>query len=183
MSEERIVEALRALAESGHDREASPEVETRLRQAFRRRLAARRWKREGLLWATAGGTAAAAIAAGIVLFSGGRKSPVAAPSVSAQVQQAAPVVEPAPPVSRPVRRPARVRSAMPRELATDFFPLIDVALPFEHGEMVRVTVPAATMLTVGLPVPEERLADPIQADVLIGEEGLARAIRFVRLQQ
>ena len=72
---------------------------------------------------------------------------------------------------------------MPRELATDFFPLTDVALPFEHGEMVRVTVPAATMLTVGLPVPEERLADPIQADVLIGEEGLARAIRFVRLQQ
>jgi hypothetical protein len=72
---------------------------------------------------------------------------------------------------------------MPRELATDFFPLTGIALPFEHGEVVRVTVPAATMLTVGLPVPEERMADPIQADVLIGEEGLARAIRFVRLQQ
>jgi hypothetical protein len=178
MNEETIVVALRALAESDRDREASPEVETRLRQAFRRRLAAWRWRR-----AAVAATAAAAVVAGIVFFSGGRKSPVQVPSVAAVVQQAAAVVEPAPAVSKPVRRPAHVRPAMPQELATDFFPLTDVALPFEHGEMVRVTVPAATMLTVGLPVPEERLADPIQADVLIGEEGLARAIRFVRLQQ
>jgi hypothetical protein len=177
MSDEKIVQALRALAESDRDREASPEVETRLRQAFRRRLAARRWRRAAI-----GATAAAAVVAGIVFFGGERKSPVSAPSVSAQVRQTAPVVESDPAVSRPVRRPARVRPAMPRELATDFFPLTGIALPFEHGEMVRVTVPAATMLTVGLPVPEERMADPIQADVLIGEEGLARAIRFVRLQ-
>ena len=48
--------------------------------------------------------------------------------------------------------------------------------------MLRVQVPAPAMRTVGLPVLEERLADPIQADVLIGEEGMPRAIRFVRFE-
>jgi hypothetical protein len=43
-----------------------------------------------------------------------------------------------------------------------------------------VQLPAAAMRTVGLPVREEHMADPIQADVLVGEEGMPRAIRFVR---
>jgi hypothetical protein len=38
------------------------------------------------------------------------------------------------------------------------------------------------MQIVGLPVREEHLADPVQADVLIGEEGLPRAIRFVTFE-
>jgi len=62
---------------------------------------------------------------------------------------------------------------------TEFFPLIDSAPPFERGQMLRVQLPAAAMRTVGLPVGEDHLADPIQADVLVGEEGMPRAIRFV----
>ena len=68
-------------------------------------------------------------------------------------------------------------------MVTEFFPLIDVAPEFGRGELVRVRVPAGTMLSVGLPVREDRLADPVDADLLIGEEGLARAIRFVRVQK
>jgi hypothetical protein len=67
-----------------------------------------------------------------------------------------------------------------REVVTEFFPLIDSAPPFERGQMLRVQLPAAAMRTVGLPVREDHLADPIQADVLVGEEGMPRAIRFVR---
>ena len=63
---------------------------------------------------------------------------------------------------------------------TEFFPLIDSAQPFERGQMLRVQLPAAAMRNVGLPVREDHLADPIQADVLVGEEGMPRAIRFVR---
>ncbi len=37
------------------------------------------------------------------------------------------------------------------------------------------------MRTVGLPVSEDHLADRVQADVLVGEEGLPRAIRFVKV--
>jgi hypothetical protein len=60
---------------------------------------------------------------------------------------------------------------------------MDVPLPFERGELLRVIVPASTMRRVGLPVNEDRLAERVQADVLVGEEGLARAIRFVRYEQ
>ncbi len=51
--------------------------------------------------------------------------------------------------------------------------------PFERGELVRVVVPASTMRDVGLPVSQDHLSDFVQADVLVGQEGLARAIRFV----
>ena len=75
------------------------------------------------------------------------------------------------------------RSAAPLEVATEFYPLLEIAPPFERGELVRVTVPASAMRGVGIPVREERLLDPVQADILYGQEGLARAIRFVRLEQ
>ena len=74
-------------------------------------------------------------------------------------------------------------SQAPREIVTEFFPLIDVAPPFERGELVCVSLPVAAMQTVGLPVREERLGESVQADVLVGEDGLARAIRFVKFEQ
>ena len=70
-----------------------------------------------------------------------------------------------------------------REIATGFYPLLDVQPPFERGELVRVVVPAGTMRTVGLPVSEDHLTDLVQADVLVGQEGLARAIRFVGFEK
>ena len=82
-----------------------------------------------------------------------------------------------------VRTPAAAsvpRPSGPEEAVTDFFPLLDPAPPFERGEILRVNLPASVMRTVGLPVREDRLGDPVQADVLVGEEGLPRAIRFVR---
>ena len=66
---------------------------------------------------------------------------------------------------------------------TEFFPLLDVAPPFERGQLMRVTVPASTMREVGLPVNEDHLTDRVYADVLVGQEGLARAIRFVSYEQ
>src|SRR5436853_637267 len=104
MSEDRIVEALQALAERDGDREASPEVEARLRQAFQRRLAVRRLRRS--LWTRAGlwATAAAAVVAGIVIFSGGRHRPEPAPAVARtlpSVQQAPPPAEAAPVITKP----------------------------------------------------------------------------------
>ncbi len=71
----------------------------------------------------------------------------------------------------------------PREVVTQFFPLLDVAPPFERGELLRVTVPASAMRKVGLPVNEDHLTDRVYADVLVGQEGLARAIRFVSYEQ
>jgi len=81
------------------------------------------------------------------------------------------------------RMEKRQRIMQPREIVTEFFPLLDVAPPFERGELLRVTVPASTMRRVGLPVNENRLEERVYADVLVGQEGLARAIRFVSYEQ
>jgi hypothetical protein len=77
-------------------------------------------------------------------------------------------------------RKAAAEPPQPREVVTDFFPLMNPAPAFERGQMLRVQLPAAVMQTVGLPVREEHLGDLVQADVLVGEEGMPRAIRFVR---
>jgi RNA polymerase sigma-70 factor, ECF subfamily len=123
--------------------------------------------------------ATVAVMAGITAFHFRPRHREVAPVVAiATATPSAPQVETAPVVTRPVRRPA----PRPREVVTEFFPLLDFAPEFGRGELVRVRVPAETMLSVGLPVREDRLADPVEADLLIGEEGLARAIRFVRVQ-
>jgi len=186
-SEEYVAAALRALAEQDAGREAPEEVEMRLRQVFRHRRARRKWKAVVLA------SLAAAAALTIVFLAGPRGRPKpAAPSPAprelvaertVQVEVAAPAA-PTPVHSRPKPRPAvRPLPAQPREVVTEFFPLLDVAPPFERGELLRVMVPAATMRRVGLPVNQERLGDRVYADVLVGQEGLARAIRFVSYEQ
>lgn len=59
---------------------------------------------------------------------------------------------------------------------------MDLAPPLERGELVRVTVPASTMWGVGMLVMASHLDDPVEADVLVGQDGMARAIRFVSYQ-
>jgi hypothetical protein len=73
------------------------------------------------------------------------------------------------------------------EYATDFFPLSysDDQKPMESGEVIRVQVirvqmPRPALIAFGLPVNIERADVPVKADLLVGEDGLARAIRFVR---
>jgi len=87
----------------------------------------------------------------------------------------------APPPS-PVK-PAVRKSAEPEEIETGFFPLMVDPPPFERGLLIRITVPASTMRAVGLPVGDNHLSDPVQADLLVGQDDLARAIRFVSYQK
>jgi len=174
MSEERVVEALRALSEHDTSREASPEVETRLRVQFQSR------KRRGVWRRAAAWTTAAAAAAMVVFFVGeNRRPPTPAPAPEAVRQVVAVQPETAPAAARKTAKRVPRSVTRPQEVVTDFFPLMDPAPPFERGQLLRVELPASAMQMVGLPVREDRLADPVQADVLVGEEGLPRAIRFV----
>jgi hypothetical protein len=68
------------------------------------------------------------------------------------------------------------------QIATRFYPLQDAATlpPFEYGTLVRVRLPRSALRLVGLPVNEDRLSERIDADVLLGQDGLARAVRFVQ---
>jgi hypothetical protein len=176
MSEDRVVEALRALSEHDASREASPEVEARLRVQFQSHRRRRAWRRTAV-WATA------AAAAMVVFFVVTNRKPPAPAPVREVVTQAV-VVQPEAALAVPVKTPRRARRSVtrPQEVVTDFFPLMDPAPPFERGQLLRVELPASAMQMVGLPVREDRLADSVQADVLVGEEGLPRAIRFVSFE-
>ena len=67
------------------------------------------------------------------------------------------------------------------EVATEFLPLPYSHVPMNTGSTVRIEVPARALVSFGLAPTEFRDGDgTVQADVLIGEDGLARAIRFVR---
>ena len=90
------------------------------------------------------------------------------------VNRRSPVTPPEPIAAHEVQAP---------EIVTEFFPLMDPAPPFQRGRILRIELPASAMEMVGLPVHEQRRGDPVQADVLIGEEGLPRAIRFVKLER
>lgn len=68
------------------------------------------------------------------------------------------------------------------DVATDFIPLTDNDdyEPIESGELIRVRLPRTSLLKFGLPMNIERAGIPVNADLLVGEDGLAHAIRFVR---
>jgi hypothetical protein len=161
-------ELLKALAEADREREAPPAVEARLRSAFRKKYQRRAWPYFAL-------AAAAAIALYI-------KVPAKRP-LDPQVKEIAVVTPPAPivaPIEKATPRKVIHRKPAPREeVVTEFYPLMEDPMPFERGELLRVNLPAAAMRTVGVPVSEDRLGEIVQADVLVGQEGLARAIRFV----
>jgi hypothetical protein len=177
MNDERLVEALRALAEHDSACEAPVRVEARLLEALRVR------RRKRVVWRTA--IAAAVLVAMLVGAAQWRRPhpKVSTPQLGTAVAVQMPKTPQ--PVLPPQRdpRPEITQVATPQEVDTPFFPLLDAPPPFERGELVRVTVPASAMRVVGLPVREERLEDPVLADVLIGEEGMARAIRFVSFEQ
>jgi len=68
------------------------------------------------------------------------------------------------------------------EIATRFIPL-GYAGPLnlqDEGQLVRVELPRSAMLSLGWPVNMDRYGERVKADVLLGPDGLARAIRFVQ---
>jgi hypothetical protein len=180
MSEDRILEALQALREADEEREASPELEARLMQAFR-------WRKQRV-WRWAGVGIAAAIVGLAVLAQTNRPverrltEVVPAPAPAPRV-----VSPPAAMVGRPLEavkpRPVR-RKVQPqlREIVTQFYPLMDTPPPFERGELVRVNLPVSALRRAGFEIEGAGPDDEVEADVLMGEEGLARAIRFVSYQ-
>jgi hypothetical protein len=68
------------------------------------------------------------------------------------------------------------------EVATYFMPLgyAGPINPQDGGQLVRVELPRSAMLSMGLPVNMDRYGERVKADVLLGPDGLARAIRFVQ---
>ena len=68
------------------------------------------------------------------------------------------------------------------EVATQFMPL-GYAGPIslqDGAQLVRIEMSRSAMLSLGLPVNMDRYGESVKADVLLGADGFARAIRFVQ---
>ena len=65
---------------------------------------------------------------------------------------------------------------------TEFFPFMAAGprFPSEQRQFVRVKLPRSALQVFGLPMNMERAREPVQADVMLGEDGRALAVRFVR---
>jgi hypothetical protein len=83
---------------------------------------------------------------------------------------------------KPLRRRASGDNSDEAEVVTRFFPLREGEdlTALESMQLVRVELPGSALGEVGLPVNPETVNAPVLADVVLGQDGLARAIRFVR---
>ena len=79
-----------------------------------------------------------------------------------------------------VRESERSRGEV--EIATDFIPLVnrESLRELDSGQLMRVELPRSALMSFGLPIDMERANERVKADVVVGQDGLARAIRFVR---
>jgi len=149
--------ALRALRDDDAEGGASPAVEERLRAEVRRIRRARRRRNYAVV---------AGIAAAIV---------ITAVPVRRMFQEPPPAA----------RSAADTAPAPVAEVSTEFFPLIYSSIPTTTGHLVRLDVPRSALASFGLADPPfaGTAPDTIPADVLVGDDGLARAVRFVRLDE
>ncbi len=86
---------------------------------------------------------------------------------------------------RPRPREANVGNsevAVNKEVTTEFMPLgyLNPASLQDGGQIVRIELPRSKLASFGLPVNMERYNEKVKADVLLGVDGLAHAIRFVQ---
>jgi hypothetical protein len=82
--------------------------------------------------------------------------------------------------------PALAEVASPADADTlaqedGFIPLPNVERfgPNDAVNMVRMEVPRSAMLELGFSVSPDRASEAVEADVLLGSDGLARAVRFL----
>jgi hypothetical protein len=80
------------------------------------------------------------------------------------------------------RHRAPVNSSDEDEVVTRFFSLREGEdlTALDSLQLVRIELPGSALSEVGLPVDPETVNEPVKADVVLGQDGLARAIRFVR---
>ena len=164
-----LAAGLRSVAAGGARVEAPARVEARLLAAFRGQAGlsdshTRRWWTPLAAWAA---TAAVVAAAAVLLFVHQRQpapQPLTATELAAMDWSDGWQEE-------------GDAGAAPGE----FIPLPNAArlAPSEDVNLVRVEVPRSTMIALGYPVAADRAAELVQADVVLGSDGLARAVRFL----
>ena len=143
--------ALSALAEADANLGAAAGVEARLRLAVRDSRRARGRRRQ-LVWLAA----SAGIVIAVTAARWGRMPEPKSVPAATQATAVTPVADAAP---------------------AEFLPLRYAHVPAGNGQIVRIVVPASALASFGLE-PSSAGSDAVTADVFVGEDGLARAVRF-----
>jgi hypothetical protein len=195
--EERLTSGLKLLAEDMESLNAPSEIELRLREAFRARAVFVRRRSYVNYW-VAGIAAVLLIAISVIAINWRTDTPKQVTADRAEpaapVKEQPRIEEPQQPqqqevvVVKPRRRSVRraprteVANHVNREIATDFMPLgyLNPATLQDGGQIVRVELPRSALVNFGLPVNMDRYNEKVKADVLLGVDGLAHAIRFVQ---
>ena len=154
---ESLTSALRAVAAEDRSRGVSAAVEARLLAEVRSIARVRRIRRRALM-----------VAAAAMLFVA-----IALPQWQSSSRPAV--------ASDPDRAVGGINSDT-RELATAFFPLTYSSVPVSGGQVVRMQVPRAALARFGVTsfgVADDR-SSTVLAEVVVGNDGLARAVRFIR---
>ena len=169
--------ALQALRETTRDAETPPRVEMRLRHEFgmRHRTAKARSAAIFAAWALA---AAAVLFAGVSWWNW-RLAQTQGTDVSARNAVKANVPAPA----APSMDTSEDATLVADNEAGDFT-LLPGSFPqdLDDSAIVRVGLQRGALSALGLPVNEERVSDWIQVDLLIGQDGLPKAVRLPQSQ-
>jgi hypothetical protein len=157
-----LLEDLRALAADG-PQNAPDCVERQLGAEFRKRSRRRRVR----VWTSL--ASAAAMAAGIALLVWVHEA--AKPAAGTAAATAGLAAQPNTGGSSAVEE---------EEADASFYPLPEAeALPaVENAMVVRVELPVSSLRLMGFPVDEERADAAVQAELLLGQDGLARGVRL-----
>jgi hypothetical protein len=84
--------------------------------------------------------------------------------------------------TRPRRRAHRAPRPQPETASAEFFevPFAAPLGPDERAQLLRVSMPVTTLTSWGFPMSAGDPDRVVNADVVVGENGLARAVRLIR---
>ena len=154
-AERPVTAGLRLLAAEMKNVSAPARVEAHLLRAYRKRYRRQRAPAgEARRWWAA---AAAVLLVAAALWMGGRQPP------------------PPPPVA------ANSGVAAAEDEDTAFIPLPNAAgsLQDDDVDLVRVELPRSAITALGIPASDDGDAESVEAEVLLGPDGMARAVRFL----
>ncbi|MDP9171165.1 MAG: hypothetical protein M3N54_11150 [Acidobacteriota bacterium] len=159
--------------------EPPPEMEAFVLAEFDRVQRVRLWQRRGR-WCAVGMLAAACVALAILMPRARAPQPQAR---VAKVLEAAPDVAPARVAVRKKVRAQRRAAPQPAANQTEFvqIPFTMPLAPSERASVLRMEMPVSALIATGVPLFAADAGARAQADVLVGEDGLARAIRVISI--
>ena len=168
--------ALREFAEDTAMAQTPARVEMRLRQEFRTRHVTLKVRRRAVIAAWA--LAAAAVVVGAVGFRNWRKN---TSEQAANHSAGNPAVNPlGPEKSAPGKPDSGDSESLIADSELSDFTLLPGVLSADaaDGAILRVRLQRSSLGSLGLPVNEERAAEWIQVDLLVGNDGLPQAVRL-----